>query len=279
MVLGMHRSGTSMLAGLLADAGLFLGHKTQPGHHEAEFFQDLNMYALREGSSAWDRPAGVSTLLADAKARAYLADYLTTSVSSPRTVNFLGARRYLRNRSLIRWSDPWGWKDPRTTLLWPLWLDVFPEAKVIHVTRHGVDVASSLQVRYDASIDEYIDRYQRRRSAYRFIARRRQFEPSLRVADIDAGMELWDEYVSAAHAAVETLGDRAVEFRYEDFLEDPDPVMHRLLDFCGLPADPGRSWTEEVQSGRAYAYRGDPELEAVAQRHQARLAGHGYHDQ
>ncbi|MDH3707828.1 MAG: sulfotransferase [Acidimicrobiia bacterium] len=278
MVLGMHRSGTSMLANLLADAGLFLGHKTQPGHQEAEFFQRLNIYVLQEGSAAWDRPDGVDDLLADQRTRDYLIDYMKTSVDSPRAVNFLGPSRWLRTRSLTGFTDPWGWKDPRTTLLWPLWLEVFPQAKVIHVTRHGVDVARSLQVRTDASIDEYVDAYQRRRQLYRLVGRRRRFEPSLRVADIDAGLALWEVYVAAAHEAVEALGERAVEFRYEDFLADPDPIMHRLLDFCELEPTPDRSWADEVLGSRAFAHRGDAGLVAVAERHRDRLARHGYND-
>ncbi len=276
IVLGMHRSGTSMLATLLADAGLFLGHKVQPGHQEAEFFQHLNMYVLAESSADWDRPAGVATMLADDRARRYLVDYLAMSVNSPRAISFLGSRRYLRHRSLGTLEIPWGWKDPRTTLTFPLWLDVFPRAKVIHVTRHGVDVAHSLQVRYDKSIDAYVDRYRHRKGLYRFIARRHHLTTGLRVASLDDGLDLWDDYVRAAHAAVTSLGDRAIEFRYEDFLEDPDPVMHRLLDFCNVAVAPDRSWTEQVQSTRAFAYRQDPELVAVAERHGERLAGHGY---
>lgn len=278
MVLGMHRSGTSMLANLLADAGLFLGHKTQPGHREAEFFQRLNMYVLQEGSASWDRPEGVGDLLADERARAYVIDYLRTSVDSPRAASFLGPTGWLRTRSLTGFTQPWGWKDPRTTLLWPLWLEVFPDAKVIHVTRHGVDVARSLQVRTDASIDEYVATYRRRRTLYRLVGRRRRFEPSLRVADIDAGLALWETYVDAAHEAVEARGERAIEFRYEDFLVDPDPIMDRLIDFCGLASVPGRRWREQVTDSRAFAHRAEPDLVAVAERHHDRLARHGYGD-
>lgn len=276
VILGMHRSGTSMLANLLADAGLFLGHRTQPGHQEADFFQKLNIYVLRESAADWDRPVGVQTMLDDERARGYLADYLTTSVSSPRVLEFLGPSRYLQHRSLITYQQPWGWKDPRTTLTFPLWLDVFPRARVIHVTRHGVDVARSLQIRYDKSIDDYIDRYERRKQLYRFIPRRQNLSTSLRVADIDAGMRLWDEYVSVAHEAAVALGDRAMEFHYEDFLADPDPVMHELLAFCGIEVAADRSWANEVEADRAYAYRSDPDLVAVARRHEAMLAKHRY---
>ncbi|MBW1793701.1 MAG: sulfotransferase [Deltaproteobacteria bacterium] len=38
----------------------------------------------------------------------------------------------------------WGWKDPRTTLTLPLWLKLFPKARIIHVIRNGIDSALSL---------------------------------------------------------------------------------------------------------------------------------------
>ena len=38
----------------------------------------------------------------------------------------------------------WGWKDPRTTITFPIWLQVFPKAKILHILRNGVDVAISI---------------------------------------------------------------------------------------------------------------------------------------
>ena len=59
---------------------------------------------------------------------------------------FLGWKRYLAYRSLERFDQPWGWKDPRNVFTLPLWLRVFPEAKIIYIVRNGVDVAASLLV-------------------------------------------------------------------------------------------------------------------------------------
>ena len=38
----------------------------------------------------------------------------------------------------------WGWKDPRTSLLLPLWGKIFPNAQVVHIYRNGHYVALSL---------------------------------------------------------------------------------------------------------------------------------------
>ena len=147
IVIGMHRSGTSLLARLLREAGLFLGWRLQPDHDEAKFFQGLNNWAMYQATADWDAPGRIDDLLDNARARAAAVDYLRLSVNSPRALEFLGPGRYLRTRGLDRLDAAWGFKDPRSTFTLPLWLDVFPDARVLHVTRHGVDVAQSLRVR------------------------------------------------------------------------------------------------------------------------------------
>lgn len=276
IIVGMHRSGTSMLAQLLADAGLFLGWRVQPGHQEAYFFQKLNDWVLREASATWDRPAGMRTLLEDDKARAYIVDYLITTMNSPRITEFMGPKRYAQSRSLNTYTAAWGWKDPRSTLTLDLWRTVFPQSKILHVTRHGLDVARSLQVRYGKSIDDYIDRYEQRKSLYRLIARRSNLSTSMRVADLSAGLELWDHYVTEAKQSVIDYGECAMEFRYEDFLADPDPIMRQLLEFCGIPVAASVSWRDRIDADRAFAYRKDPELVEFARHHEATLQRHGY---
>ena len=274
VIVGMHRSGTSMLAELLHESGLFLGWKTQPDHREAYFFQKLNDWVLREASATWDRPEGIDSLLADQKASDYVADYLQHTVQSPRTIEFLGPKKYASYRSLTRATEPWGWKDPRTTLTFPLWHRAFPNGKVLHVTRHGVDVARSLQVRYDKELTAYIARYRKRRLLYSVMDRRTNLNTSIRVADMADGIELWDTYVTKARAIVDSFPGETLEFRFEDLLADPDPIMERLLAFCGLPAS--TTWADRVDVNRAFAFRKDDDLVAVAKQHADTLAKHGY---
>ncbi len=61
-ILGMHRSGTSCLAGSLQQAGLYLGevveqapHKKR-GNRESLVIRSLNDRLLEENGGAWDSP-------------------------------------------------------------------------------------------------------------------------------------------------------------------------------------------------------------------------------
>ena len=276
IIVGMHRSGTSMLARLLREADLFLGWRTQPDHDEAKFFQELNNWAMYQATADWDAPLRIDDLLANPLARSAAVDYLRLSVNSPRAFDFLGPARYLRHRGIGRLDEPWGFKDPRSTFTLPLWLEVFPDAKVLHVTRHGVDVAESLRVREESFLASRLAAYAGRRR-YRYVPARALFSKALSVLDPGRGIELWDDYVTRSHAHVEALGSRALEFRYEDFLTSPVEVGHRLLDFCGLEAPPSSTeWLESIDPTRAFAFSGRSELVELARRHADTLARHGY---
>ncbi|MFB6261703.1 MAG: sulfotransferase, partial [Thiohalorhabdaceae bacterium] len=107
----------------------------------------LNRWLLAQGGGSWVRPKGFPDLLADPEGRALAADYLRTSLRAPRGLGFWGWQGLMDcPRSY------WGWKDPRNTFTLPLWLELFPEARVINVERHGVDVAESLVVRRNRSL-------------------------------------------------------------------------------------------------------------------------------
>ncbi len=275
IVIGMHRSGTSMLARLLREAGLFVGWRTQPDHDEARFFQALNNWALNQATSNWDAPERFDDLLANPAVRAAAIDYLTLSVGSPRSINFLGPRRYVRNRGLHAVAEPWGFKDPRSTFTLPLWLEVFPDARILHVTRHGVDVAESLRVREHSFLTDKISSYSAKRLRYRFVGARARISNGLSVLDLERGLSLWDGYVTRSKQHVQDLGDRALEFRYEDFLTSPREIGDQLLEFCGLIPQES-AWLDSIDPSRAFAFGKRAELREFAKANESMLLSHGY---
>src|SRR5262249_51761949 len=93
-------------------------------------------------------------------------DYIRFRMRTPHAISFLCLAAYLRYRSITNMKQPWGWKDPRNTYTLPIWLDVFPHAKVVHVYRHGVDVAHSLRVRQNNSIATARARFSRMKPLY-----------------------------------------------------------------------------------------------------------------
>lgn len=272
LLIGMHRSGTSMLAGLLARSGVYIGRRLGR-NNEALFFRRLNRWLLAQGGVSWTRPLGFADLLADPEGRDLAADYLRTSLRAPRELGFWGWRGLAGNR-----QGPWGWKDPRTTFTLPLWLELFPEARVVNVERHGVDVAESLVVRRRRSLERNRQRFHRRRFLYRFAAKRGELIDTPRLARRDQALALWAEYMAEGRRQTAALGGRALTLGYEDLLHQPETELDRLAGFCGLDLDPAarHELTATLDPARAFAYRDDPQLRAFAAEHAETLAAYGY---
>lgn len=281
LIMGMHRSGTSLIARALDDMGLFLG-VDKDANHEARFFRYADEWLLRQSGGAWDYPEPFHLLLADETVRNLAVRYLDGLMASPYVVRYLGWRQFWRWRKPKNLSIPWGWKDPRLTFTLPVWLDLFPEARVIYVKRHGVDVAASLQKRQQALIMQSERGMAAKRPFFlRDWPRKRRgegFTNSLRCATLEGGFSLWESYLREAAGHAIALGDRFFELRYEDFLVDPVANLRALSQFTGLSVN--EEMIEQVATAvnphRAFAYRQDPALQAWAEKVESRLAKWGY---
>ena len=77
---------------------------------------------------------------------------------------------------------------------------------------------------------------------------------------------MWEQYVEKARLESAELGERALEIRFEDLLMQPEAVIAEVAQFCGVPrpAEQGPV-LELIRSGRAFAFRRDPELAAFAE--------------
>ena len=263
-----------MLARMLESLGLFLGWRKQ-GDHEAKFFLELNDWLLAQCWAGWDNPTAIRHLLADRELRELAVGYLRLSIASPRAVAFLGLQRALGSLPL---REPWGWKDPRTTFTLPLWLDIFPNARVIEVRRHGVDVAQSLRTRHQRIVAQRAKRAERLRTYFWLRGRQSRLTTSARCASPDEGLLLWSEYCAEAERQLAAHSGPKLSLRYEAFLADPREHLAKLAAFCGLDASPERvaSAASGTLEGRAYAYLADPALRELAARHSALLARFGY---
>ncbi len=277
IIIGMHRSGTSMLSQALQAAGLYLGWRQLREHQEAQFFLRLNMWVMLQTSAGWETPESVRYLLDRPQAREAVVEYLRFALRSPRAMSYLGPVRYGRHHSVERLDEPWGWKDPRTTFTLPLWLDIFPNAKIVHVVRHGVDVAESLRVRQEAIERDSLDRVRRQRRHHMFRTKLSELTPGLRFASLDEGLSLWERYTREATRAVARLGERAFELRYEDFLASPTRSITDLTRFCDLgDTSKAIAAVAHVDAERAFAYRLSPELQAFTEQNADRLRALGY---
>jgi hypothetical protein len=131
IVLGMHRSGTSFLMAALQAAGLYLGPELMDAPNAANvegFFEAweavrINDRILAASGGSWDRvPVEVHG----------------DPETSERIERFL---QELRSHTIA------GWKDPRTTLTFPVWQPHLTQYQIVACFRHPLSVAKSLQVR------------------------------------------------------------------------------------------------------------------------------------
>lgn len=267
IIIGMHRSGTGLVMRSLADLGLFVGWRTDL-NSESLFFQRVNKWILRQCGGSWDHPTVVRDLLASPDDRSVVVEHLRFLLRSRHAVSHFGSRMldWLRRGTLG--STPWGWKDPRNTFTLPLWLDVFPDARVIHVCRHGVDVAQSLVHRSESSRLRRLSRFRNFEPLYGWWWRRGGVRESYRCRSLEGGLALWREYVDAAQRHVAALGDRAIEIRYEDLLREPEKWLRELAAFAGLECDAAtiERVARRVEPSRAFAYRADDKLTEFADR-------------
>jgi len=135
VIVGMHRSGTSLAASLMQAAGLDIGEQlmgARPGN-EAGHFEDLEFHRWHERVLAAN---GLGAEGFVAGGRIAVPDELRRE-----------AERLVRERREA--GQAWGWKNPRTTLLLGFWRELIPEAVFLGVVRPPWEVVDSLFRRGD----------------------------------------------------------------------------------------------------------------------------------
>ena len=129
VILGMHRSGTSLLTGTLQEAGLVLGDvvtsapHNRKGNREALPIRALHDDLLHSSGGSWDHP--------------------------PSQVIWQPSHRAYRDSIIAGYQHEcfWGFKDPRSLFCLEGWLEVLPKLQPVAIFRHPEAVARSLQAR------------------------------------------------------------------------------------------------------------------------------------
>ncbi len=274
LVVGMHRSGTSLVTRVLERLGVFMG-ADQEGNRESTFFLACNEWILSAAGARWDRPEPLEDVWARPDAVAFLERALEERLRGRGRKGYLGRVRALTRATPAALEEPWGFKDPRTTLTLPLWLRLLPGARVVHVVRDGVDVAASLRARSRRQLAGLGERPAPDGT------RAPNWFPSLRCLELEEGLALWAWYLDRCreNVTVRASDTPLHQIRYESLLGEPGEEAGRLAAFLGLPA-PDRDALDPIEglvdAGRASAHRADPELSAFAEEHAGVLARHGY---
>ncbi|MGH8558951.1 MAG: sulfotransferase [Methylococcales bacterium] len=136
IVLGMHRTGTSVLAGLLNLMGAYFGppelsipanDENKKGFWERQDVVDLNQETLQSCGADW-----------------FKVSNLNLNTLSNHNRFRTEARRIVRDMDQ---RQSWVMKDPRLCLLFPLWKEFLKSPVCLHTYRTPIETADSLRVR------------------------------------------------------------------------------------------------------------------------------------
>ena len=270
VVIGMHRSGTRLLAEILDKLGVFMG-ADQQGDSESIAFMLINEDILHQCGAFWSEPMSAHFMLAQPE----IVDQIAASAGRALAAQL---ERYAgpSGWQLAKEFPAFGWKDPRNTFTLPVWKRVFPNLRTIHLVRHGVDVAASLARRHAkalrAATGESVPAALTviRDHALGVLSSRRGWT-------LAEALTMWEQYVEKAREECAALGARALEVRYEDLLTAPERTIPLVASFCGVPVPAQRAaLLERLEPGRAFAYRRDLDLVAFAGSVRDVLARYGY---
>lgn len=278
IIIGMHRSGTTMTTRLLEELGLFVGDQKRK-NYEAIFFQELNRWIMAQTNTSWDFPLNYRFATDFFKEQAVRV--CAHQFRGMGRAKYLGRMKALRYRDLQDIEFPWSWKDPLNTVTLPVWMQLFPNARILHIYRNPIDVAASLRKREQAKQDRW-KLTPKLKIKERSLSRRWLYNQSYRVFDINQSVQLWQEYVELARQHEQTWAGQSHTVRYESFLEEPERHLEEMAAFCGLNPAPQaiKQAATRVDASRKFAFTGDPELEALYReiRNQPLLQQLNYHN-
>ncbi len=277
IIIGMHRSGTTMVNTMLEKLGLFVGVNNEK-NNESLFFLRYNHWLLKQSGGVWFNPCSIDYLLSNKKVLNLTVNYLYEILSNYKIISYLGFKKYISNSNLWKQTKPWGWKAPCNTFTLPIWLELFPDAKIIWVYRHGVDVAKSLKIRADKSIFKSSSQIKKRKFIYKFFTKKSGFTQAINCHSYQGGLELWSSYMERAEQHSLMLGNRCLSIKYEDILMNPEIILPKLISFCELENNDNliKDVCKYVDASRAYAYKENDDLIRFAMKNEGKLKKYGY---
>jgi len=215
VIIGAHRSGTSATAGALELLGLQIGEHLD-SHREPRGLQKLHDQYLQRVGASWHNPRPFLKWIATPEGKNDCVSFLRANLEH----DFSGTFGYRRNpkgfwlRMRMKFGAAWGWKEPRTTLFAPAWLEIFPNARILHVHRDPLAAAESIrerELKFQAAGDS----------------------PTPNLTDLEYCRQLVDAYLAAASALARSRNYERLHF--EHLQANPPAMLEQLAKFCGLP--------------------------------------------
>jgi hypothetical protein len=214
IIIGAHRSGTTATARALELLGLQIGQRLD-SHREPRALQKLHEDYLQKVGAAWHKPQPFLKWIETAEGRQDCVSYLRTNVERDfaRIFGYRANPKGLWLRLRLRFGVPWGWKEPRTTLFAPAWLEIFPNARILHVVRDSLAAAESIrerELKFQAAGDS----------------------PTGDLGNLDYCQQIVEGYLSAAKRVANSPNYHC--FQFEELQANPPAMLEQLANFCGL---------------------------------------------
>jgi Sulfotransferase family len=170
---------------------------------------------LQRAGAAWHEPELFLDRIATAEGKAECVSYLRESLRG----NFGRIFGYRANpkgwwlRARLKFGAVWGWKEPRTTLFAPAWLEIFPDAQILHVVRDADAAASSIRER-ELKFQALGDR------------------PTGKLSDLSYCRQLVDIYIAVGNRLGNLTEYHRVEF--DQIQRNAPAMLEQLATFCRL---------------------------------------------
>lgn len=260
IILGMHRSGTTMITKMLENLGLFVGAEKEI-NHEAIFFWEINNWIFDLHTSTAEKPHNIRHR--NSSCDKVILESLEHFLQSNRRKKYLGnfSSKYKNIKDI---DFPFGWKDPKNTFTIDFWKQIFPNAKIIHIYRNPIDSVSSYIERDLIKYNQFEWTWKKKLKRDFLIST--NFHRNFRVNTIEDGYDLWQEYVDKA-ISLKYESPNYLEIKYEDFLSNPFELLKQLAQFSGLIVNEEKINNEikDIKKDRAFAFVNNAEYYKIYQ--------------
>jgi hypothetical protein len=154
---------------------------------------------------------------------------------------------------------------------------LFPDAKIINIERHGVDVAASLNYRSSAALAKSSSSKFRKKIGESIFYKKGVYTDSLRCLDLDSAFDLWVDYLCQSEINRErVVPDSYLSLKFEDLVGNSRESIEAIANFVEIECDSYVSVLDDIRESRGYAYQKRDHLREFASEKRESLARFGY---